>query len=74
VLALGHCSALFQNKVVVMLAEIFMVGLEVERRRGEEVLPSSTSSFILFIPSSHFVLKENGANGGEGLGKTDPRL
>jgi hypothetical protein len=30
-------------------------------------------SALFFIPSSHFVLKENGANGGEGLGQKRTR-
>jgi hypothetical protein len=41
-----------------MLAEIFMVRLEAEARLVEEVVPSSTSRFIPFSPSSQFVFKQ----------------
>ena len=49
-----------------MLAEIFMVRSEAEARLVEEVLPSSTSRFIPFSPSSQFVFKQRDLNGEEG--------
>ena len=48
-----------------MLAEIFMVRLEVEARLVEEVLPPSTSRFIPFSPSSQFVFKQTDLKGEE---------
>jgi hypothetical protein len=41
-----------------MLAEIFMVRLEAERRLVEQALPSSASRFIPFGPRSQFGRKE----------------
>ena len=41
-----------------MLAEIFMVRSEAQARSRDEILPSSTSRFIPFDPSSRFVLKK----------------
>ena len=55
----------FDPKKVAMLAEIFMVRLEAEVRRVAEVLPSSTSRFIPFSPSSQFVFKETDLKGEE---------
>jgi hypothetical protein len=55
----------FDPKVVAMLAEIFMVRSEAEARLVEEVLPSSTSRFIPFSPSSQLVFKETGLKGDE---------
>ena len=60
------------QKVVAMLAEIFMVRSEAEARLVEEVLPSSTSRFIPFSPRSHFVFKETDAKGGESSDKDGP--
>jgi hypothetical protein len=54
--------------VVAILAEVFMVGLEAQRRRVEEVLPSSTSSFIPFSPKSN-VFKESDPKVDEALGE-----
>ena len=55
-----------------MLAEIFMVRLEAEVRRVEEVIPSSTSRFIPFSPSSPFVFKETDLKGEEAPNKEQP--
>jgi hypothetical protein len=66
------CLAVLIQRVVAMLAEIFMVRLEAKGRRVEEVLPSSTSSFIPFSPRSHFVFKETDAKGGETSDKDGP--
>jgi hypothetical protein len=41
-----------------MLAEIFMVRSEAKARLVEEVLPSSTSSFIPFSPRTQFTFKK----------------
>jgi hypothetical protein len=41
-----------------MLAEVFMVKSEAEARLVDEVLPSSRSSFVPFIPRSAFILKQ----------------
>ena len=48
-----------------MLAEIFMVRSEAQARLVEEVLPSSTSRFIPFSPSSKFVFKQTDLKGEE---------
>ncbi len=53
-----------------MLAEIFMVRSEAEARLVEEVLPSSTSRFIPFSPSSQFVFAQLDLNGEEGPSET----
>jgi hypothetical protein len=45
------------KKVVVMLAEIFIVRSEAEARLMEDVLPSSTSRFIAFRLTSQADLK-----------------
>jgi hypothetical protein len=47
----------FDPKVVAMLAEIFMVRLEVAARGLKETVPSSTSRFIPFAPNSQFTFK-----------------
>ena len=41
-----------------MLAEIFMMRLEAERRLAQEVLPSSGSRLIPFSPKSQFAFKK----------------
>ena len=46
------------QKVVAMLAEIFMVRLEAEARLVEEVVPSRTSRFIPFSLKRQFGFKE----------------
>jgi len=46
------------EKVVAMLAEIFMVRSEAKARLVEDVLPSSTSSFIPFSPRTQFTFKQ----------------
>jgi hypothetical protein len=46
---------LFDPKAVAMLAEIFMMRSEAERRLVRQVLPSSTSHLIPFSPKSQFV-------------------
>jgi hypothetical protein len=52
--------------VVAVLAEIFMLRLEAERRRVvQEVPPSSTSNFIPFSLRSQFILKETDLKGEE---------
>ena len=45
------------QKVVAMLAEIFMVRSEAKARLVEEVLPSSVSQFIPFSPRTQFTFK-----------------
>ena len=55
------CASLFGcliQKVVAMLAEIFMVRSEAKARSVEEVLPSSASQFVPISPRSQFVFKE----------------
>ena len=51
------CSAVLIQKVVAMLAEIFMVRSEANARLVEEVLPSSVSQFIPFSPRTQFTFK-----------------
>ena len=46
------------EKVVAMLAEIFMVRSEAKARLVEDVLPSSMSSFIPFSPRTQFTFKQ----------------
>jgi hypothetical protein len=41
-----------------MLAEIFMVRLEVAMRALKDALPSSTSGFVPFTPTHSFVFKD----------------
>jgi hypothetical protein len=48
----------FDPKVVAMLAEIFMLRLEAERLRVQEVLPSSASSFVPFKATNSLVVKK----------------
>jgi hypothetical protein len=48
----------FDPKVVAMLAEIFMLRLEAERLRVQEVLPSSASSFVPFEATNNLVVKK----------------
>jgi hypothetical protein len=50
----------FDPRVVAMLAEIFMLRLEAERRLAQDILPSSASRRIPFSPKSQFALE--GAN------------
>jgi hypothetical protein len=57
------CSAVLIQKVVAMLAEMFMVRSEAKARLVEEILPSSTSLFIPFSPRTQFTFKN-----------TDPRV
>ena len=66
------CLAVLIQRVVAMLAEIFMVRSEAEARLVEEALPSSTSRFIPFSPSCQFVFKETDAKGGETSDKDGP--
>jgi hypothetical protein len=58
--------------VVAMLAEIFMVRSEAKARLVEEVLPSSTSRFIPFAPSSQFVFKQPDLKGEEAPNEERP--
>ena len=55
-----------------MLAEIFMVRLEAKARLVEDVLPSSTSSFIPFSPRSQFTFKETDLKGKEAPSQERP--
>jgi hypothetical protein len=55
-----------------MLAEIFMVRLEVEARLVEEVLPWSTSRFVPFSASSQFVFKETDLKGSKSPSEERP--
>jgi hypothetical protein len=48
----------FDPKVVAMLAEIFMLRLEAERLRVQEVLPSSASSFVPLKATNNLVVKK----------------
>jgi hypothetical protein len=41
-----------------MLAEVFMLRLEAERLRVQEVLPSSASSFVPFKATNNLVVKK----------------
>jgi hypothetical protein len=59
----------FDPKVVAMLAEIFMMRLEAERRLGQEVLPSSASRLIPFSPKSQFAFKKANHEEAEALSK-----
>jgi hypothetical protein len=56
-----------------MLAEIFMLRLEAERRRVQQSLPSSASRFTLFGPRSQFGFKEAKHKAAEALTE-EPRL
>jgi hypothetical protein len=56
-----------------MLAEIFMVRLEAQRRLVEQALPSSTSRFIPFSRKTQSRLKEAERKGVEAPSE-DPRL
>ena len=60
------------QKVVAMLAEIFMVRSEAKARLAEDVLPSSTSSFIPFSPRTHFTFKETDLKGEEAPNQERP--
>jgi hypothetical protein len=60
------------QKVVAMLAEIFMVRSEAKARLVDEVLPSSTSCFIPFSPSSQFAFKQPDLKGEEAPGEKSP--
>ena len=62
----------FDPKKVAMLAESFMVRLEAEARLVAEVLPSSTSRFLPFSPSSQFVFKETDLKGEQVPGESGP--
>jgi hypothetical protein len=66
------CSAVLIQKVVAMLAEIFMVRSEAKARLVEEILPSSTSSFIPLIPRTQFIFKETGLKGEEAPNQERP--
>jgi hypothetical protein len=54
------------QKVVAMLAEIFMVRSEAKARLVDEALPSSTSHFVPFIPRTQFTFKETDLKAEEG--------
>ena len=47
----------FDPRVVAMLAEIFMMRLEVAARALKEAVPSSTSRFIPLAPNNQFTFK-----------------
>ena len=68
----NSCLAALIQKVVAMLAEIFMVRSEAEARLVEDILPSSTSAFIPFGPSGQFVFKETGLKGDEAPSEEQP--
>jgi len=46
------------QKVLTLLAEIFMVRLEATPRPSQELLPSSTSQFVPFNKEGQFVFKD----------------
>ena len=60
------------EKVVAMLAEIFMVRSEAKARLVEDVLPSSTSSFIPFSPRTQFTFKQTDLKAKEASGEERP--
>jgi hypothetical protein len=62
----------FDPKVVAMLAEIFIVRAEAKARLAEEVLPSSASSFIPFIPRTQFAFKQTDLNADEAPSEERP--
>src|SRR5262249_43942444 len=63
-------SVRFDPRVVVMLAEIFMVRLEAERRLlAQEVLPSSTSNCVPFSAKTNSTATDTGPKGGRGFGR-----
>jgi hypothetical protein len=64
--------AVLIQKVVAMLAEIFMVRSEAKARLVQEVLPSSTSSFIPFSPKSEFALRQMDLKGDEAPSEEQP--
>jgi hypothetical protein len=68
----GGCSAVLIQKVVAMLAEIFMVRSEAKARLVEEVFPSSKSSFIPFNPKSQFAFKDKEPKGAQPPGEEWP--
>ena len=49
------------NKVVAMLAEIFMVRLEAAARLQHQTVLLSSSSFVPFIPNNQFLFKDRTA-------------
>ena len=55
----------FDPKVVAMLAEIFMMRLEAERRLAQEALPASASPLIPFSPKSQFAFRKPKHEGAE---------
>jgi hypothetical protein len=62
----------FNPKVVAMLAEIFMLRLEAERRLAQGVQPLSASRQILFSPKSKFAFKETNQEGAEARSEEPP--
>jgi hypothetical protein len=62
----------FNPKVVAMLAEIFMLRLEAEKRLAQDVQPSSASRQILFSPKSEFAFKETNREGGDAPSEEPP--
>jgi hypothetical protein len=61
----------FDPKVVAMLAEIFMLRLEAERRLAQDVLPSRSRQ-ILFSPKSKFAFKQTNQEGAEAPNEEPP--
>ena len=60
-----RCSAVLIQKVVAMLAEIFMVRSEAKVTVGGRNFPSSTSRFIPFSPRTQFTFKQPDLKGEE---------
>ena len=53
-----RCWAVLIQRVVAMLAEIFMMRLEAAARALQKPPPSSTSPFVPFNPEPKFTFKE----------------
>jgi hypothetical protein len=62
----------FDPKVVAMLAEIFMMRLEAERRLAQEILPTSASRLIPFSPKSQFAFLKANQEGAEAPSEEPP--
>jgi hypothetical protein len=67
-----RCSAVLVPEVVAMLAEIFMLRLEAERRLAQDVLPSSASHQMPFSPKRQFAFKETNREGAEAPSEEPP--
>jgi hypothetical protein len=63
---------IFDPRVAAMLAEIFMVRLEAERRLVQELPPPSTSLFIPLGPENQFAAVKTEPKGADGSNEERP--